>query len=188
MKGKLAEQGTGESAAATGWGSPAWCGISASLRRSNSVLACQSRRTYRSTRRISSWGLPCTYRADGVQATSTGILAQSQQATFNAERQRWNDERLDSFVAPGARLHEAEADLPPAFVASRAKSLVRAALVNVGRARSEVVAGEVVANVESMKMKILTRIHQRGRLARVRPRLVKLSKAAISSSPLKKTL
>lgn len=103
--------------------------------------------------------------ADNAEAIAS--FRRGQQAAFNAERQRWRDEGLDSFVVeemPAAGDDEAVPDGCFA-VASAVPGNVWKVLVEEG---ASVAAGETVAIIESMKMEIAVTSPAGGHVRQVR--------------------
>jgi urea carboxylase len=90
-----------------------------------------------------------------------------QQAAFDAERQRWKDEGLDSFIADDAGNGTTEGEIPAGCfgVASTVPGNIWKILVEDG---ATVTAGDPVAIIESMKMEITISAHSGGRLREVR--------------------
>ena len=90
-----------------------------------------------------------------------------QQAAFDAERQRWRAEGLDSFIADDAGNGSIEADMPADCfgVASNVPGNVWKILVAPGET---VGAGQAVAIIESMKMEITVISHEQGRVRDIR--------------------
>jgi urea carboxylase len=90
-----------------------------------------------------------------------------QQAAFDAERQRWKDEGLDSFIADDAGNGATEGEIPAGCfgVGSSVPGNVWKVLVETGTA---VEAGQPVAIIESMKMEITVTAHQPGRVREIR--------------------
>ncbi|MFK4811037.1 urea carboxylase [Devosia sp. ZW T5_3] len=100
--------------------------------------------------------------ADSITAFKT-----RQQAAFDAERNRWKAEGLDSFVADDAGNGALEGDIPAGCfgVGSTVPGNIWKILVEDGAAVAE---GDAVAIVESMKMEITVTAHAAGRVRDVR--------------------
>ncbi|SIQ35035.1 urea carboxylase precursor [Rhizobium sp. RU35A] len=100
-------------------------------------------------------------------ADSIGAFKQGQQAAFEAERQRWKDQGLDSFQVDegaGPGLH---GDIPEGCfgVESAVPGNVWKLLVEEGQC---VEAGETLAIIESMKMEITVTAHAAGKVRDLR--------------------
>jgi len=100
-------------------------------------------------------------------ATSIASFKATQQAAFDAERQRWKAEGLDSFVADDAGNAAIEGEIPPGHfgVASSVPGNIWKILVEDG---ASVDAGQPVAIIESMKMEIIVTAHAAGSVRDVR--------------------
>ena len=92
---------------------------------------------------------------------------QRQQAAFDAERQRWQDAGLDSFIADDAGNGAIEGEIPAGCfgISSNVPGNIWKILVAPGAA---VAAGETVAIIESMKMEIAITAHSAGRVRDIR--------------------
>jgi urea carboxylase len=90
-----------------------------------------------------------------------------QQAAFEAERRRWKEQGLDSFVADDAGNGAEEGEVPAGCfgVSSGVPGNIWKILVAEGAA---VAAGETVAIIESMKMEISVTAHAPGRVHTIR--------------------
>jgi urea carboxylase len=102
-----------------------------------------------------------------ANAGSITAFKARQQAAFDAERQRWKAEGLDSFVADDAGNAATEGEIPPGHfgVASHVPGNIWKILVEDGAA---VAAGDPVAIIESMKMEITVTAHAAGRVRDLR--------------------
>jgi urea carboxylase len=104
----------------------------------------------------------------GLRRESAAIASfkSGQQAAFEAERQRWHDEGLDSFVADAAVAAD-EGAIPAGQVgvASTVPGNVWKVLVGVG---DTVEPGQPIAIIESMKMEITVAATVAGRVSDVR--------------------
>ncbi len=102
-----------------------------------------------------------------VNATSIAAFKAGQQAAFEAERNRWKAEGLDSFIADDAGNGVMEGDIPAGCfgVASGVPGNIWKILVEDG---AEVAEGETVAIIESMKMEITVTAHAAGKVREVR--------------------
>ena len=102
-----------------------------------------------------------------ADAESIGAFKATQQAAFDAERQRWKDEGLDSFIADDAGNGATEGEIPANCfgVSSSVPGNIWKILVEHG---ASVSAGEPVAIIESMKMEIAIHAHASGRVWDVR--------------------
>jgi len=100
-------------------------------------------------------------------AQSITAFKTHQQAAFDAERNRWKAEGLDSFVADDAGNGAIEGDMPANCfgVASGVPGNIWKILVESG---ASVAAGEAVAIIESMKMEITVTAHAAGTVREVR--------------------
>jgi urea carboxylase len=92
---------------------------------------------------------------------------QRQQAAFDAERQRWQDAGLDSFIADDAGNGAIEGEIPAGCfgISSNVPGNIWKILVAPGAA---VAVGETVAIIESMKMEIAITAHAAGRVRDIR--------------------
>ncbi|MBO9101406.1 MULTISPECIES: urea carboxylase [unclassified Rhizobium] len=90
-----------------------------------------------------------------------------QQAAFEAERQRWKEDGLDSFVTDDGGRESFHSDVPAGCIgiASSVPGNIWKLLVEPG---SDVAAGETVAIIESMKMEINVTSHAAGRVRELR--------------------
>jgi urea carboxylase len=86
-----------------------------------------------------------------------------QQAAFDAERQRWKDEGLDSFISDEGVAESLDGDIPTGCfgVASAVPGNIWKLLVEPGM---PVAVGDTVAIIESMKMEINVTAHAAGRV------------------------
>jgi urea carboxylase len=102
-----------------------------------------------------------------ANAESIAAFKTRQQAAFDAERQRWKDEGLDSFVADDAGNAATEGEIPAGHfgVASHVPGNIWKILVEDG---ADVAAGDPVAIIESMKMEITVTAHAAGRVRDLR--------------------
>ncbi|KFC70999.1 ATP-dependent urea carboxylase [Devosia sp. LC5] len=102
-----------------------------------------------------------------ANAGSITAFKTRQQAAFDAERNRWKAEGLDSFIADDAGNGAVEGDIPAGCfgVGSTVPGNIWKILVEDGTAVAE---GEAVAIVESMKMEITVTAHAAGRVRDVR--------------------
>lgn len=100
-------------------------------------------------------------------ATEITAVKQRQQTAFDAERQRWKAEGLDSFVAKESGPADQEGEIPPGCfgVSSAVPGSVWKLVVEEGAA---VAAGDTIAIIESMKMEIAVTAHAAGRVREVR--------------------
>jgi urea carboxylase len=100
-------------------------------------------------------------------AASISDFRSGQRAAFNAERQRWKDEGLDSFVAEDLPPEGSDTDVPEGCfaVSSAVPGNVWKVLVEEG---ASVAAGETIAIIESMKMEIAVTAHAPGRIRTVK--------------------
>ncbi|GHA13728.1 urea carboxylase [Devosia pacifica] len=103
------------------------------------------------------------------EAESISAFKQTQQAAFEAERQRWKDEGLDSFTSSEPLAAEAELEVPAGCIGltSTVPGSVWKVLVEDGAA---VAAGETVAIIESMKMEFTVVATEAGRVRSIRAR------------------
>jgi len=102
-----------------------------------------------------------------ANGSSIGTFKAQQQAAFDAERQRWAAEGLDSFIADDAGNGAIEGDIPAGCfgIASHVPGNVWRILVAHG---ASVAAGDPVAIIESMKMEITVTAHAAGRVRDLR--------------------
>ncbi|OHZ30968.1 urea carboxylase [Agrobacterium vitis] len=100
-------------------------------------------------------------------AESIGTFKRQQQAAFEAERQRWKDQGLDSFTADEDASPSAGGDIPDNCfgVESAVPGNLWKLLVEEGQS---VAAGETIAIIESMKMEITVTAHAPGILRELR--------------------
>ncbi|MCY1667203.1 5-oxoprolinase/urea amidolyase family protein [Rhizobium sp. SL86] len=100
-------------------------------------------------------------------AESIGAFKRGQQAAFEAERQRWKDQGLDSFQVDEGTGPGLGGDIPEGCfgVESAVPGNVWKLLVEHGQ---RVDAGETLAIIESMKMEITVTAHAPGRVRDVR--------------------
>lgn len=100
-------------------------------------------------------------------AESIGAFKQGQQAAFEAERQRWKDEGLDSFQVDDGAGVSLGGDIPEGCfgVESAVPGNVWKLLVEEGQS---VQAGDTLAIIESMKMEITVTAHAAGRVRDLR--------------------
>ncbi|MDL2401650.1 urea carboxylase [Rhizobium mayense] len=100
-------------------------------------------------------------------AASIGAFKASQQAAFEAERQRWKAEGLDSFVVDEGSGPGLGGDIPEGCfgIESAVPGSVWKVLVENGQ---RVEAGETLAIIESMKMEITVTTHAPGRVRDLR--------------------
>lgn len=103
----------------------------------------------------------------GTSAQSIAAFKSSQQAAFDAERNRWKEEGLDSFIADDAGNSAIEGDIPLGCfgVASGVPGNIWKILVEDG---ASVLEGDPVAIIESMKMEITVTAHAAGKVREVR--------------------
>ena len=101
-------------------------------------------------------------RAEAAASGEFGAFKASRQAAFEAERQRWQAEGLESFVADDQPPYDAAA-VPKgcAAVASPVPGTLWKLLAGPG---TRVAAGDQIAIVESMKMEIVVQAPLAGRL------------------------
>jgi len=99
-------------------------------------------------------------------SSSIGVFKQTQQAAFEAERQRWHDAGLDTFIADEPVAAD-ESAMPAGHfgVASGVPGNIWKILVEDGAA---VEAGQPVAIIESMKMEIVVTAHAAGSVRDIR--------------------
>lgn len=102
-----------------------------------------------------------------TNAASIARFKNTQQAAFDAERQRWKDEGLDRFVADEGAAEGPDGDIPDGCfgVASAVPGNVWKLLVEPG---APVEAGDTLAIIESMKMEINVTAHAAGRVRDLR--------------------
>ncbi|MGV1964405.1 acetyl-CoA carboxylase biotin carboxyl carrier protein subunit [Agrobacterium vitis] len=100
-------------------------------------------------------------------AESIGTFKRQQQAAFEAERQRWKDQGLDSFTADEDEHPGPGGDIPDNCfgVESAVPGNLWKLLVEEGQS---VAAGETIAIIESMKMEITVTAHAPGILRELR--------------------
>ncbi|MCJ7997133.1 urea carboxylase [Rhizobium cremeum] len=98
---------------------------------------------------------------------SIGAFKQGQQAAFEAERQRWKDEGLDSFQVDDGAGASLGGDIPEGCfgVESAVPGNVWKLLVEEGQS---VQAGDTLAIIESMKMEITVTAHAAGKVRDLR--------------------
>ena len=96
-----------------------------------------------------------------TSAASISEFKNTQQTAFEAERQRWKDEGLDSFISDEGRGESPGSDVPQGCfgVASSVPGNIWKVLVQPGSPVSE---GDTLAIVESMKMEIAITSHAAG--------------------------
>ncbi len=106
-------------------------------------------------------------RSLAANADSIGAFRARQQAAFNAERQRWQDEGLDSFAVSDLPPEPDANDVPEGCIAlsSAVPGNVWKVLVSEG---AMVSAGDTIAIIESMKMEIAVTTHAPGRIRAIR--------------------
>nr|WP_295888081.1 urea carboxylase [uncultured Devosia sp.] len=102
-----------------------------------------------------------------ANADSITAFKDRQQAAFDAERNRWKAEGLDSFIADDADNGAIEGELPANCfgIASGVPGNIWKILVETGESVAE---GDAVAIIESMKMEITVTAHAAGRVREVR--------------------
>jgi urea carboxylase len=102
-----------------------------------------------------------------ANAASIGTFKASQQAAFDAERQRWKEAGLDSFVTDEGTGESLDGDIPEGCfgVASAVPGNIWKLLVEPG---ASVAAGDTLAIIESMKMEINVTAHAPGRVRDLR--------------------
>jgi len=100
--------------------------------------------------------------AESITAFKTG-----QQAAFNAERQRWKEQGLDSFIADDIGNDVEVGEIPDGCfgVASSVPGNIWKILVEDG---APVAAGDAIAIIESMKMEITITAHAAGKVRDIR--------------------
>ncbi|MCM2293638.1 urea carboxylase [Allorhizobium sp. BGMRC 0089] len=108
------------------------------------------------------------YEAE-LAANASGIAAfkQQQQASFEAERQRWKDQGLDTFQVDDGGGPGLDGDVPPGCIGveSAVPGNMWRLLVEEGQT---VQAGEPIAIIESMKMEVTVTAHASGILRELR--------------------
>ena len=102
-----------------------------------------------------------------THATSIAAFKTTQQAAFEAERQRWKDMGLDSFVSDDGPHESLDGDIPKGCfgVSSSVPGNIWKVLVEPGMLVAE---GDTLAIVESMKMEISITAHAPGRVRELR--------------------
>ncbi|WP_064709221.1 urea carboxylase [Rhizobium bangladeshense] len=102
-----------------------------------------------------------------ANAASIGNFKTRQQAAFDAERQRWKEAGLDSFVTDEGSSEGPDGDIPEGCfgVASAVPGNIWKLLVEPG---APVAAGDTLAIIESMKMEINVTAHAPGRVRDLR--------------------
>ena len=102
-----------------------------------------------------------------ANANDIAVTKQRQHAAFDAERQRWKDAGLDSFIADDVGNGAMEGEIPAGCfgVASNVPGNIWKLLVAEG---APVAAGETIAIIESMKMEISITAHAAGRVRELR--------------------
>lgn len=102
-----------------------------------------------------------------ANAVSIGTFKARQQAAFDAERQRWKEAGLDSFVTDEGTGESPDGDIPEGCfgVASAVPGNIWKLLVEPG---APVAAGDTLAIIESMKMEINVTAHAPGRVRDLR--------------------
>jgi urea carboxylase len=102
-----------------------------------------------------------------ANAVSIGNFKARQQAAFDAERQRWKEAGLDSFVTDEGTGESPDGDIPEGCfgVASAVPGNIWKLLVEPG---APVAAGDTLAIIESMKMEINVTAHAPGRVRDLR--------------------
>ncbi len=100
-------------------------------------------------------------------AAGIGAFKSSQQAAFEAERQRWKEQGLDTFIVDESSDSGPGGDIPDGCfgVESAVPGNVWKVLVEEGQA---VAAGDTLAIIESMKMEITVTAHAPGRVRDLR--------------------
>ncbi|CUX70371.1 MULTISPECIES: urea carboxylase [Agrobacterium] len=100
-------------------------------------------------------------------AAAIGAFKAGQQAAFEAERQRWKDQGLDSFVVDEGLGPGLGGDIPDGCfgIESAVPGNVWKVLVEKGQ---KVAAGETLAIIESMKMEITVNAHAAGKVRDLR--------------------
>jgi urea carboxylase len=104
-----------------------------------------------------------------TNAVSINRFKATQQAAFDAERQRWKDTGLDSFVSDESAGESLDGDIPAGCfgVASSVPGNIWKLMVEPG---ATIAAGQTVAIIESMKMEINVTAHAAGRVHDLRAR------------------
>jgi len=108
------------------------------------------------------------YEADlKANAAAIAHFKQGQQSAFEAERQRWKDEGLDTFSADDGAGQPTAGDIPDGCfgIESAVPGNVWKVLAEPG---AQVKAGDTLAIIESMKMEIAISAHADGRVREVR--------------------
>ncbi|PDT01758.1 urea carboxylase [Rhizobium chutanense] len=102
-----------------------------------------------------------------ANAASIGSFKARQQTAFEAERQRWKEAGLDSFVTDEGTGESPDGDIPEGCfgVASAVPGNIWKLLVEPG---APVAAGDTLAIIESMKMEINVTAHAPGRVRDLR--------------------
>jgi urea carboxylase len=102
-----------------------------------------------------------------INSASIGRFKATQQAAFDAERQRWKEAGLDSFVTDEGTGESPDGDIPDGCfgVASAVPGNIWKLLVEPG---APVAAGDTLAIIESMKMEINVTAHAAGRVRDLR--------------------
>ncbi|ARQ12760.1 urea carboxylase protein (plasmid) [Rhizobium etli] len=102
-----------------------------------------------------------------ANAASIATFKARQQAAFDAERQRWKEAGLDSFVTDEGTGESPDGDIPQGCfgVASAVPGNIWKLLVEPG---APVAAGDTLAIIESMKMEINVTAHAPGRVRDLR--------------------
>jgi len=106
--------------------------------------------------------------AQALESDDIARFKSIQQSAFEAERQRWKDEGLDSFSPGQAEVRDAVAgDVPEGCIA--VETSVPGSLWKVTVVEGETVkAGDTVAIVESMKMEMAVVAPRSGKIAQIR--------------------
>jgi urea carboxylase len=102
-----------------------------------------------------------------THSTSIAEFKTTQQAAFEAERQRWKEEELDSFTSDEGYDESLAGDIPKGCfgVASSVPGNIWKILVEPG---ARVTEGDTLAIIESMKMEIAITAHAPGRVRELR--------------------
>ncbi|MHB0952946.1 MAG: urea carboxylase [Allorhizobium sp.] len=102
-----------------------------------------------------------------ANAALIGAFKANQQSAFEAERQRWKDEGLDSFVGTDAGVVDLAGEIPTGCfgVESAVPGNIWKVLVEPGQTLAP---GETLAIIESMKMEITVTTHAAGRVRDLR--------------------
>ena len=102
-----------------------------------------------------------------ANAAAIGSFKATQQAAFDAERQRWKEAGLDSFVTEEGTGDSPNGDIPEGCfaIASAVPGNIWKLLVEPG---APVAAGDTLAIIESMKMEINVTAHAAGRVRDLR--------------------